>query len=299
MSKWTEEEIEYLKSNYMDKTDIEMSKVLINHTLDAITTKRKKLKLHQTNRRHCIEEFIDYCSKKDYVLITKEFSSCANNAEFICNKHYDKGIQSTTFRHMLEGKGCIYCARESVNQAVRSRIKISDVEQWCLNNNCTLVSIEHDRLAYVNFICNIHKEYGIQTKRWNNMRIKHQGCSLCTTKISKGESKVVSVLDKYNLKYITQYTFDDLYDIGKLKFDFYLPDYNLCIEYDGEQHFQPIRFNGCSIDSAKKTYDKIQIHDRAKDKYCQDNNIKLIRICYTQYNDIEEIIANEIVNSID
>jgi len=73
-----------------------------------------------------------------------------------------------------------------------------------------------------------------------------------------------------------------------LPFDFYLPDYNLCIEYDGEHHFRPIESWG--------GYDKFLINqenDNIKNQYCKDNNIALLRLPYTYSKDD---IKNEILN---
>ena len=65
------------------------------------------------------------------------------------------------------------------------------------------------------------------------------------------------------------------------QFDFYLPDKNILIEYDGSQHF----------DKTSKFYSKDLIQtDKIKNEYCSKNNIHLIRIPYTKFNQIEEIL---------
>ena len=70
-----------------------------------------------------------------------------------------------------------------------------------------------------------------------------------------------------------------------LRFDFYLPEYNTVIEYDGEQHFKPVeRFGG------EKAFKTVQLHDNTKTKYCEDNDIRLLRISYKDKNNIQEIL---------
>ena len=60
-----------------------------------------------------------------------------------------------------------------------------------------------------------------------------------------------------------------------LRFDFYLPDYNCCIEVDGRQHREIVsRFGG------EKAFTQLQNNDKIKNKYCNSNNIHLIRIPY-------------------
>ena len=69
-------------------------------------------------------------------------------------------------------------------------------------------------------------------------------------------------------------------------FDFYLPNFNLCIEYDGLQHFKSVKYWG-GIEGFKK----LKKHDKIKNKFCKSNNIKLLRIKYTKFNKIEEILT--------
>lgn len=69
--------------------------------------------------------------------------------------------------------------------------------------------------------------------------------------------------------------FNDCKDQRLLPFDFYLPDYNMCIEFDGIQHFKPIEYFG-----GLKTYKETKRRDKIKNDYCKNNNIQLIRIKY-------------------
>lgn len=103
---------------------------------------------------------------------------------------------------------------------------------------------------------------------------------------SKGENKVASILDQLEVSYSTQHCFQDCLnpETGrKLKFDFYLPDYNCCIEYDGKQH---------SV--AEQTFaelegiENIQFRDNLKNQYCAEHNIGLLRIPYTEYDNISK-----------
>ena len=82
-----------------------------------------------------------------------------------------------------------------------------------------------------------------------------------------------------------QYSFIDCKNNIALRFDFYLPEHNTCIEYDGIQHFKPIKFfNG------KAGLLKTIKHDQIKNRYCQNNNINLIRIKYNQRKNLKNIL---------
>ena len=69
---------------------------------------------------------------------------------------------------------------------------------------------------------------------------------------------------------------------GILRFDFYLPKYNCCIEYDGEQHFQA---NGGYY--TEDFVAKVKERDNVKNQYCKNNNIRLIRIPYIDFSQID------------
>lgn len=106
-------------------------------------------------------------------------------------------------------------------------------------------------------------------------------CQSCTNYCSIIENKVKIWLDKKNIDYIPQKTFEDCINNKtnrKLFFDFYLPKYNCCIEVDGEQHIKAIKFHEQSDKEAEENLKERQYKDNIKDKYCQSNNIKLIRI---------------------
>lgn len=118
----------------------------------------------------------------------------------------------------------------------------------------------------------------------------------CTA--SKGELRIVDFLKSQNIVFIQEYIFRDCKNINYLPFDFYLPDYNICIEYDGEQHYSPIRFNGCSEDKAIESFNKTHFNDEIKNKYCIDNGITLIRIPFYNFNSIEDILLFEIERKV-
>ena len=109
----------------------------------------------------------------------------------------------------------------------------------------------------------------------------------CQQKASKGEYKIMQILISNNILFEPQKTFktcifeDTHYPA---KFDFYLPQYNVLIEYDGKQHFEENSESSgwFTIDRYKNLHKK----DIYKNQWCKDNNIILIRIPYTQYNDL-------------
>lgn len=112
-----------------------------------------------------------------------------------------------------------------------------------------------------------------------HMRLDHlsggHGCPICKNSI--GEKQVKNYLIEHHIKFIPQHSFNDCRHIKLLYFDFYLPDFNVCIEYDGKQHFEPIDFFG-GIEGFKET----QKRDEIKNLYCRNNSITMLRIKYDQ-----------------
>lgn len=95
-------------------------------------------------------------------------------------------------------------------------------------------------------------------------------------------------LEKYDIDYEVEKTFKGCKYKGLLRFDFYIPSRNACIEYDGEQHFDTVDFEGGS--SEKELKEKLKLNkkrDSIKDKYCKKNGIKLLRIPYYEFDNIE------------
>lgn len=121
----------------------------------------------------------------------------------------------------------------------------------------------------------------------SNNLLKKNPISSCGCLLSKGEQKIHSILQKLNIKFKSQYINKNCINPKTnmpLRFDFYLLDYNCCLEYDGQQHFHYSQ-NGWND---KENFDKTQYRDSIKNKFCKDNNMNLIRIPYTDYDKIDE-----------
>jgi len=102
-----------------------------------------------------------------------------------------------------------------------------------------------------------------------------------------GEDEISKFLIKYKLKFEKKYKMDDIV------FDFYITSIRTCIEFDGQQHFQPMEPLG-----GLKTYEHLKINDKLKSEYCEDEYINLIRIRYDQIDDIYQILWDNLSHHI-
>jgi very-short-patch-repair endonuclease len=109
------------------------------------------------------------------------------------------------------------------------------------------------------------------------------GCPKCSA--SKGELRIEEYLKTTDLLFEAEKRFENCRNRYTLPFDFYIPSHNLLIEYDGEQHFKVIGHFG--IESFRRT----QKHDQIKNRFAERHNIRLLRIKYTEYDRIEEILS--------
>lgn len=100
------------------------------------------------------------------------------------------------------------------------------------------------------------------------------------------------ILTKMKAQYLPEY----VVNINNInyRYDFYLPDYNLIIEYDGEQHYFPVNFGGWDELELHRRFKNTQENDRIKTQYCNDNHINLLRIPYWEKQNIETIIYNHL-----
>ncbi len=129
----------------------------------------------------------------------------------------------------------------------------------------------------------------LENHEWKNrvttMTSRLKGCPVCQE--PKGERAVRLFLENNNLKHDHQKTFNDCRHTNVLRFDFYVyhSTSNFIIEYDGIQHFKVVkRFGG-----AKGFRDRI-IKDHIKNEWCDQNNIPLLRISYTQLRKVDTIV---------
>lgn len=112
------------------------------------------------------------------------------------------------------------------------------------------------------------------------------GCPICNE--SKGEKEIRKFLIKNNINFINQKTFPGCVDTRNLLFDFYLPELNLCIEFNGIQHYKIINIFG-----GNNRFEEQLKKDKIKVGYCKNNNIQLLAIRYDE--NIESVLREYIL----
>lgn len=203
---------------------------------------------------------------------------CLTSDGYKIFKSYDnlnKNFKSFIFSYKYNKKNYVY--------NVNNYLKLNKIKGECLEL-LDYKAGEHGQY-YIKMKCECGKIYKscIDYIREGNYR-----CPLCSRTLSKGELEVKKALESMGIKFISQYKFSDCKNKRCLPFDFYLPDYRICIEYDGEQHYKK-----CSFQTQQEFNDAVE-RDKIKDEYCKKNSIKLIRIPYFEFKNIKKILKKQI-----
>jgi hypothetical protein len=220
---------------------------------------------HQyTNKEFIQKANIIHNNIYDYLLTN--YTNSQEKIKIICKKHGE--FEQMANSH-LQGFGCSKCYNEKRTYNTEKFIELSKLKHGNFYDY-SLVEYIHSRKK-VNIICPIHGEFEQQ----GDSHLKGSGCPICNA--SKGEKEIRLFLERNNIIFNTQHTFENCKNERYLPFDFYIPIINTCIEFDGLQHFKPIEYFG-----GEKTLKITKAHDKIKTDFCINNSIKLIRIMYNE-----------------
>lgn len=218
--------------------------------------------------------------KYDYSLVT--YTNNKTKVNITCPKH--SSFLQTPDNH-LHGSGCPDCKKEAIS------IKINKSTDYyinlCIQTHGNIY--EYDKTKYINarskvvIFCKKCNEYFEQVASNHSFG---QGCPKCNS--SKGENIIRKYLIDNNITFSEQYTNSQCKDKNILRFDFFLPDYKLLIEFHGKQHYEFIPY----FHKKYKTFEKQQYRDNIKRKWATEN----MNYLEISYQDIDNIIPILIAN---
>lgn len=228
----------------------------------------------------------------DYSNIPEEFTFSAR-VTITCRDH---GPFTQKARTHCIGSGCPVCAIASREQ------KIYSTKRHTLSQFVDKARLVHGdyydystttyagQMKQLTVTCPKHGPFDIVA----NNHIFGTGCAKC--KRSRGETIIEQWLIANHIQYVAQKTFPDLAlpdcvkKTNRPKYDFFIPSINTLIEFDGKQHTQPVRFRGVSDEEAVRLHKRTMLSDKVKDEYANVNNIALVRIPYTDIDNIPAIL---------
>ena len=181
--------------------------------------------------------------------------------------------------NFISGSRCPYCSASVGKTDVQFKQEVFDLvgnEYTFLDsyvNNFTKLRVKHNKCGHV---------YKVRPTDFISHNTR---CPYCNS--PKGELIISKILDTLNVNYEYQKTFDDLKDVQPLSYDFYIPDQNILIEYQGVQHYQSIDYFG-----GEDQFKNQQNHDKLKADYAKANGYTLIAVPYTEdtFNKIKKYL---------
>ena len=233
--------------------------------------KCKKL-LEVKKRTKTNEEYIEECKSKEYDLPIEPYINTNTKIKHKCKQGH---VYKQKPKDHLQGCGCPYCfgtPKKTTQQYIKE---------------CKQLGLDLPIENYIGAKTPIkHKcKQGHVYKQAPYYRLHYYcGCPFCYQ--SHGEKFIQNYLDKHNISYSTQKTFNDLKDKTYLSYDFYLPKQKVLIEYQGKQHF----IAGGNGNFDKDYFPTQQYHDKLKRDYAINNDYTLLEPTYEL--DTQEKINN-------
>lgn len=227
------------------------------------------------------EKFIKEVSfKYNNLYIYDNYIDQHTKIDIYCSKH-KKHFKQTPMFHK-RNTGCPECVIDKKVEQIFKLIYKIHSQKYDYNKEDIYESIIlKNRHHIVRIYCKQHGEFE------QKLKIHLDGCGCPKCKISKGERKIMNFFEKNHLLFEHEKKFSNCKNKNILPFDFYLPDLNICVEYDGIQHFEEIEYFG-----GENTLKYIQQNDQIKNNFCRDNDIRIIRIRYDKYNNIDNILKD-------
>lgn len=229
------------------------------------------------NKTRSSEQYLaDLTAKGYHYELVSEFKGVGKK---ITVKNLDCGHTYTaSAANILYGSGCPVCHGMKDTEGFKKYLQHKYPSEYTVLgeyvNNRTPVLVKHNHCGY---------EWDVVPKTL----VRRFSCPHCNK--SLGEHMIESFLKEHDVKYKSEYTFEDCRNQNKLPFDFavFIGDEIRLIEFDGTHHFR--KFKGWGEKTVLST---IQAHDKIKNNYCASHNIPLLRIPYWKRDNMNPILAS-------
>lgn len=198
-----------------------------------------------------------------------KYGNARDKIEVVCNVHGSFWISPTNH---LSGHGCKKCSNDTTRNTFIKNTKWFIEKAKTIHENLynySLVNYIHSE-QNVDIICKIHGVFQQHPRR----HIVGHGCQKCS--VGKNELLILNFLKEKNVNHVYQFKiprFKNCYWA-----DFYLPETNTIIEYNGAQHYSPVTFGGISETKAQLNLNRQKERDAYVSFYAFQNGINLIEI---------------------
>lgn len=244
----------------------------------AMTIKADKISSSKKLKPDVFYERVRSLGGGDYEAISPYSSA----KEKVWMKHVSCGlVYQVAPDEFNSGSRCPECARK-VSVLRKTQAEFEEEVRELSGNDYLVLG------TYVNWktkVALLHVSCGSIIEIEPNGFIQGRRCSVCSR--SNGERLIREVLDNSGTPYEEQKKFPDLKNKNNLSYDFYLPESDILIEYQGKQHYEPIAFFG-----GEENFKKQRINDELKRTYAKEKGLYLVEIPYqiTSKEGIEKVL---------
>lgn len=206
-----------------------------------------------------------------------------------CNKH-KKEFSKILYNLCNSDSGCDICYTENIRE--RQALDIEEFKNRLKQIHPELLVVGEyiNNSTPIELYCTKHKHFFTLTPA----AVLNRKSCCSKSRINYKEEKMCQLLEAWGYNIIRQKQFENCQDKRILLFDAYLCDYNVAIEYQGEQHYYPVKYSSETMEEAVKKLKYTQKHDKIKADFCKENNISLIYVPYWEYEDMEYYLFDQL-----
>jgi very-short-patch-repair endonuclease len=229
--------------------------------------------IRRSKNKKDLEEIKQYIEQQGYQCLTQYYTNNKQKLDLICPKGHKWFPNWNRFQM---GCRCVMCAG-------KAKRNIEEIQEYVKRFGYQVISKvytgTHNRIELV---CPQGHSY---STRWNDFQ---QGYRCPECREWKNEKKLGEILERVFPNKVRH--LDNLDFLGRQRVDYSIRDMKLVFEYDGKQHFEPVRFGNVNKQEAKRRFKRQQEWDKRKNKLCQENGYHLIRVAYSEKLTMERII---------
>ncbi|QNI20980.1 hypothetical protein [Vibrio phage vB_pir03] len=212
---------------------------------------------------------------KSYLFLESSWISGRHHVKAVCKKHGEFEARASS---ILAGTGCKKCSDEKQRRAVEDVIE--DIKKIHGDRYCFSEFVYKGNKTKVTLICPDHGRF---EKTPNDILTNKGGCPTC--KESKGERQIRMFLERKEISFEREYRIEGF----NFRWDFYLTDFDIYVEYHGIQHYKPVeRFGGFAA------HRECVVRDFEKKKIVKSLGAKQITISCLSGKAPEEILETRL-----
>ena len=218
-----------------------------------------------------------------YSYVNTRYTSNHKKVFITCPIHGDFEQSPANHTHKSNPQGCPKCSGHYTLNTFEFVLRANEKHDFYYDYSKV---VYESMTSKVIIICPFHGEFEQQS----SVHLNGSGCQKC--RLPKGEQKIQKALNELDVQFEQQYSFPDCRYINPLPFDFLvrIGENKFLIEFNGEQHYRPVKFGGVDDNNADDTFEVVKKRDVIKMEYANNNRIPLLIIKQDEIHRISDII---------